>query len=117
MNKIFSILISSKSFLDEKNFGISQSCSKNDMLEYERLTTTLGTRFFRVIPIDEYLKEFASDRRHMLNEDGTWIKPPPIYPAIRTPDQIHNLDDFIDMNPDRGPGQVFNCSDFRETYS
>lgn len=87
------------------------------MLEYERLTTTLGTRFFRVIPIDEYLKEFASDRRHMLNEDGTWIKPPPIYPAIRTPDQIHNLDDFIDMNPDRGPGQVFNCSDFRETYS
>jgi hypothetical protein len=41
-------------------------------------------RYFRVIPANEFLKEFASDRRHMKRPDGTWIKPPPNYPAIQT---------------------------------
>lgn len=41
-------------------------------------------RFFRVIPAETYLKEFASDRRHMRRPDGTWIKPPPSYPQIQT---------------------------------
>lgn len=41
-------------------------------------------RFFRVIPAETYLAEFASDRRHMRRPDGTWIKPPPSYPPIQT---------------------------------
>lgn len=31
-------------------------------------------RFFRVIPADEYLTTFSSDRRHMKRPDGSWIK-------------------------------------------
>lgn len=42
------------------------------------------SRYFRVIPANEFLTEFASDRRHMKRPDGTWIKPPPNYPAIST---------------------------------
>ncbi|KAI4468031.1 hypothetical protein MML48_2g00017655 [Holotrichia oblita] len=41
-------------------------------------------RYFRVIPAAEFLKEFASDRRHMKRPDGSWIKPPPNYPPIST---------------------------------
>jgi hypothetical protein len=46
--------------------------------------SVLAFRYFRVIPANEFLKEFASDRRHMKRPDGTWIKPPPNYPAIQT---------------------------------
>ena len=39
-------------------------------------------RFFRVIPAQEFLQTFASDRRHMKKPDGAWMKPPPPYPCI-----------------------------------
>ncbi|KOB65718.1 Protein N-terminal glutamine amidohydrolase, partial [Operophtera brumata] len=38
--------------------------------------------FFRVVPAKQFLQHFASDRRHMKRPDGSWIKPPPPYPAI-----------------------------------
>lgn len=41
-------------------------------------------RFFRVIPAEQYLAEFSSDRRHMKRTDGTWIKQPPPYPPIQS---------------------------------
>lgn len=41
-------------------------------------------RFFRVIPAEQYLAEFSSDRRHMRRPDGTWIKPPPPYAPIQS---------------------------------
>nr|CAH7729023.1 unnamed protein product [Callosobruchus chinensis] len=48
-------------------------------------------RYFRVIPANEFLDEFASDRRHMKRPNGTWIKPPPTYPPIRTPGEYQDL--------------------------
>jgi hypothetical protein len=41
-------------------------------------------RQFRVIPADEFLSTFASDRSHMLDEDGKWLKTPPSYPCLQT---------------------------------
>ncbi|KAI8989463.1 N-terminal glutamine amidase-domain-containing protein [Pilobolus umbonatus] len=41
-------------------------------------------RYFRLIPATMYLREFASDRSHMLNEMGEYSAPPPIYPPIKT---------------------------------
>lgn len=41
-------------------------------------------RFFRVIPAEQFLAEFSSDRRHMRRTDGTWIKQPPPYPPIQS---------------------------------
>ena len=42
-------------------------------------------RLFRVIPAQEYLDVFASDRSHMLKEDRiTYNSPPPTYPPICT---------------------------------
>jgi hypothetical protein len=39
---------------------------------------------FRVIPAQEYLDVFASDRSHMLKADKvTYNAPPPSYPPIR----------------------------------
>ncbi len=37
---------------------------------------------FRVIPGDTYIAHFSSDRSHMRWGDGSWIAPPPDWPAI-----------------------------------
>lgn len=36
----------------------------------------------RVVPASDYLARFHSDRTHMLRPDGTWLRPPPSWPAI-----------------------------------
>lgn len=73
-------------------------------------------RYFRVIPASEFVKEFASDRRHMRRADGTWIKPPPSYPAIKTANSTHNLEEYIQMDHSKGPGQVLNLTQFVQRF-
>lgn len=100
-------------------------------------------RYFRVIPASEFLKDFASDRRHMKRPDGTWIKPPPNYPPISTACKekkyyknlqinkvflwcgiffsfflasTHNLEEYIQMDISKGPGRVFNLTQFVQHF-
>jgi N-terminal glutamine amidase len=42
----------------------------------------LMERMYRLVDADKYLVEFASERKHML-EDGQWIAPPPDWPLIQ----------------------------------
>lgn len=73
-------------------------------------------RLFRVISASEYLEKFASDRRHMKNEDETWIKSPPPWLPITTESDVHNLPEFISMELDvhgkSKHGTVYNLTDF-----
>lgn len=80
-------------------------------------------RIFRVVPASLFLDKFASDRRHMRKEDGTWLKPPPPYPCIQGNDSrstsstspnslAHNLDQFISMETNTGFGEVMSLTDF-----
>lgn len=55
-------------------------------------------RFLRVIRGSDYIKYFASDRRHMRHEDGSWLQPPPTYSPISTKDSVHNLPEYISMS-------------------
>ena len=57
---------------------------------------------FRVVSAQEFLAEFASDRGHMQDPDGSWIAPPPDWPPIGTET---NLFEFVDME-DGFLGQV-----------
>ena len=62
---------------------------------------------------------FASDRRHMLKEDGSWLKPPPSYPCITAPHTTHNLEEFISMDTvdsesERGP--VLSLTEFVKKF-
>nr|XP_039255419.1 protein N-terminal glutamine amidohydrolase-like [Styela clava] len=54
-------------------------------------------RLLRVVPATEFLKTFASDRTHMLTEDGEWTSPPPDYPPISSSSSTNNLQSFISM--------------------
>jgi hypothetical protein len=88
---------------------------------------------FRVIPAQEYLDLFASDRSHMLKEDKiTYNAPPPSYPPISNEsmndfypvkasentkfsfvESTNNINEFIDMKSKNVPGTIMNLDDFR----
>jgi hypothetical protein len=72
-------------------------------------------RVFRVIPATTFLTHFASDRRHMRREDGSWLKPPPPYPCIVSPTSQHNLDEFINMETS-GLGEVLSLTEFVKKF-
>nr|XP_057903431.1 protein N-terminal glutamine amidohydrolase-like isoform X4 [Doryrhamphus excisus] len=73
-------------------------------------------RKLRVVPANCFLLNFASDRSHMKNDDGSWKMPPPPYPPICTTDSLMNLDDFISMDPSVGWGKVFTLDHFLQHY-
>ena len=76
-----------------------------------------NSRYFRVIPAEQYLTTFASDRTHMI-KDGKWLKPPPNYPAIFTALSQNNLNDFISMSSSHEvPGRILNYRDFVRQFS
>lgn len=52
---------------------------------------------FRAIDAADYRSRFASDRRHMLDADGDWQRPPPPWPAIG---EGHVLDALLDADDD-----------------
>jgi hypothetical protein len=50
---------------------------------------------FRVIPATKFIEVFASDRSHMLDDDGNWRAPPPPWPCIG---EGMNLPRFKDLS-------------------
>jgi len=72
-------------------------------------------RLFRIVPAQSFLQNFASDRRHMRKEDGSWLKPPPNYPPISTSVSTHNLDEFISMEPGES-GEVLSLTEFVKKF-
>lgn len=56
-----------------------------------------------MIPSKDYLKNFASDRRHMIKENGEWIAPPPSYACVQNnKNEIHTLERFWTMHEEAG---------------
>ncbi|ORX83164.1 hypothetical protein BCR32DRAFT_326488 [Anaeromyces robustus] len=74
---------------------------------------------FRVIPAEMYFKNFASDRSHMLDSDGNWLKPPPDYPPIETKECSMNIDQFINMTSNTESekfGTVYSLKSFIDLF-
>lgn len=80
----------------------------------DRLPRRYSPRF-RVVPAQEYLDLFSSDRSHMKDEEGDWREPPPDWPAIYDPDRGMNLDRFVDMQGDFA-GEVCTLSELCERF-
>eukprot|EP00873_Tetraselmis_striata_P002889 jgi/Tetstr1/423153/TSEL_013921.t1 len=60
---------------------------------------TVYPRWFRVIPADVFLRNFASDRSHMVMPNGEYAEPPPPYtPLVAHDGKTNTLDSFLDMS-------------------
>lgn len=84
-------------------------------LRYDQVSAEFGYKF-RVVPAAEYLVTFASDRSRMRTPDGSYIKPPPTYACIRTPDETNNLNRFLSMDPTFPVGQVMDTQQFKQMF-
>jgi protein N-terminal glutamine amidohydrolase len=58
-------------------------------------------QILRIIDAKDFLEHFASDRSHMIGEDGKYLAPPPSYSCIRGKESTtaHNLSVFMDIEP------------------
>ena len=67
---------------------------------------------FKCVPAEVYIREFASDRSHMLEDNQEFIHPPPPWPCIRG-NKLPNLPQFINMK-DETLGPVYSLADFKQ---
>jgi hypothetical protein len=69
---------------------------------------------FRLVEAEDYLRELASDRSHMLDSSGRWLAPPPPWPAPgEGSGRVPNLMDFVDMEKE-GLGRVFGLAEMAD---
>ncbi|ULU11530.1 hypothetical protein L3Y34_015157 [Caenorhabditis briggsae] len=73
-------------------------------------------RKFRIIPARIYLSLLSSDRSHMLNPDGTYMKPPPEWPLIQNSTNS-NLMNLIDMKLEFPETMVMDETEIRRFFS
>ncbi|KAJ3076295.1 Protein N-terminal glutamine amidohydrolase [Podochytrium sp. JEL0797] len=94
---------------------ILESSPTNDLSRFNR--------YYRVVKSSEFIKTFASDRRHM-QKDGEWMAPPPSYPGFESPGCFFNLDKYWTMGEEfvgvadcgDGFGEVFDERGFRQRF-
>ncbi|XP_060864842.1 protein N-terminal glutamine amidohydrolase [Metopolophium dirhodum] len=82
----------------------------------EEFKESHSKRYFKVVDADVFVAQFSSDRNHMI-EEGGWMSPPPPYPPILNEDKVHNLDNFISMDPSNEFGPVLTLEEFKARFS
>lgn len=65
-------------------------------LSFSARLPSMFAPLFRVLPADEFVRTFSSDRGHMRAKDGTFRAPPPPWPCILAGEP--NLDRFARMD-------------------
>ena len=65
---------------------------------------------FCVVEADQYVRHFASDRRHMIDQGGLYLKPPPVWETIGTG---FNLWEFVDGKH----GRVYAASEMFSAFT
>lgn len=73
-------------------------------------------RSYRIIKGQDFLSQFASDRSHMIESNGSYYAPPPEYAPIKNEHSTHNLDDFVAMKKNSAPGHVCNEESFIKIF-
>lgn len=69
---------------------------------------------FRVVDADHYINSFASDRRHMLDQNGKYLQPPPLWNEIGR--SGFNLWDFVDVRKNEH-GQLYGLHEMHTEFT
>jgi hypothetical protein len=83
------------------------------------ISTLIGDRFLRVVPIQSFLQSFSSNRSHMFNkETNLWLSDPPEWPLIcgELASSPHNLEEYLscDELDDKSYGTVYSLEEFAQ---
>ncbi len=79
--------------------------------------STCAPPMFRVVDADHFIRNFSSDRRHMRDKNGTYLKPPPPLPLIKSASgEDFNLWDFVDILKDEH-GRIYNLKEMYTTFN
>ena len=70
---------------------------------------------FRLVPATEYIQQFSSDRAHMKDAGGNYVKPPPPWPLIRPRGVPHTLRELLDISL-APPGATMDLSGVLERF-
>jgi len=74
-------------------------------------------RFYRVVPAKYYLKNFSSDRSHMIDEaTGLYQAQPPTYKCIKCENSNNNLHEFTAMNETVQHGTLMSEEQFEKFF-
>lgn len=69
--------------------------------------------YFRVLPAVEYCQQFASDRTHMLDDQGGYLHEPPQWDTIGS---ANNFPSYIDFE-NKETGNIFSLEEMLERFS
>ncbi len=67
---------------------------------------------FRVVDADDFICTFASDRRHMIDDNSMYFEPPPPWKKIGSG---FNLWDFVDLS-NHDHGQLYNLNEIHAEF-
>lgn len=76
-------------------------------------------RLYRVVPIQSFVRCFASDRSHMRDVHGEWLQPPPTYPCITAVVGSNTFPAYLDFPaqaPQDQPEEDFEAQLLSEPY-
>lgn len=70
----------------------------------------------RVIPADQYVTHFSSDRSHMLDENGIPLEPIPEWPAIQPDESATDLRSYWDLDEEINTSEVLDAIRFYKKF-
>ncbi len=103
-----------KSKIWDFNTKLDVPCSANEWLSASFQNASMPEKYwssFRVVPREVFLRSFVSDRSHMLNPDGSYMKTPP--PWDRIGKGRPNLLQYLDME-DESLGTVYGFNQLKQ---
>ncbi|EGT32961.1 hypothetical protein CAEBREN_12350 [Caenorhabditis brenneri] len=86
-------------------------------MEEMRRYQPIYRRKFRIIPAEQYLTLFSSDRSHMLGPDGNYLQPPPLWPLINSSGIPSNLMKILDFEERFENTMVMDEDEFPALYA
>ena len=70
---------------------------------------------FKLVEADAFVREFSSDRNHMLNSQGKYLQPPPVWEEI-CDKKVNNLDCFIDMQSREYGAKILSLNELYDEF-
>lgn len=117
---VFLMLIDNEYFIFDKDSLLSFPCPAKEYFISTFTENPIENQtcesVFRLVEARDFLKNFASDRSHMM-VGGQFLKDPPNYCPIKTENDSHILDKYLSTNTDANFGKLLSFKEMKSFIS